>query len=532
MDVSVVIVNWNGAHLLEDCLGALPSALGSLSYETIVVDNNSSDGSREMLQNHFRDVRILANEKNEGFAKANNRAFREARGKRLLLLNNDVVLKESCALRLFEFLESHPRAAMVGPRLLNPDRSLQPSTYPMPSLWQEVWMALRLYAFLPKEISARLFLGSFWNHGLSRPVPRLSGACLLVKREAIEEAGSLDEDFYFYGEIHDLCLRFIRLGWQVWFCAEAQALHLHGETAGKRWGPLERRRLVLESHHRLLRKFHSRAYVILWHLLHLFSLTPTSLIRRDALSFFEWKWTLNRIGFSLLRRLYQRICWRSLWLQRLFLRRLLLSSRIPFRLLLGYLRESLEIERQIRERLLQEAGSWDHTGLIELSSGRILYVVVRATRPRTVLETGVANGASSYFILSALSANGSGLLYSVDIQPAQEKRFLPPGKNVGWLVPSALSGLWQMRVGTSREILPGLLKEMERLDLFFHDSDHAYDTMRFEYESVWPYLQKGGWLFSDDVDFHALFEEQSLAHPEARSAIWARRLGLIYLGNG
>jgi len=143
------------------------------------------------------------------------------------------------------------------------------------------------------------------------------------------------------------------------------------------------------------------------------------------------------------------------------------------------------------------------------------YAVVRAFQPNIVVETGVANGVSSAYLLLALQANGCGTLYSVGLNDPQ---YLPPGKSLGWVVPTELQSAWKLLIGDSRNILPGLLREIRSADIFIHDSLHTHEHMLWEYRAAYPYLRPGGLLFSDDAKWNSAFPEFALevAAPHAR----------------
>lgn len=134
-----------------------------------------------------------------------------------------------------------------------------------------------------------------------------------------------------------------------------------------------------------------------------------------------------------------------------------------------------------------------------------LYLVCRTAKPLTVVETGVYHGLSSAFILQALQDNGKGELYSID-----RRDRVPQGYPTGWLVSESLKPYWHLVLGNSRIVLPILLRQLKSIDIFLHDSDHAYETMIFEYETSWKYLKDGGVLLSDDVDYSVAFSEFAL----------------------
>jgi len=132
------------------------------------------------------------------------------------------------------------------------------------------------------------------------------------------------------------------------------------------------------------------------------------------------------------------------------------------------------------------------------------YAVMRAMKPDCVLETGVANGVSSAYILLAMERNQKGALYSIDVNDGS---FVPPGRQVGWIVPEWLRGRWTLRLGDAYQLLPIVLVELKSLDVFIHDSLHTYEHMKFEYERAYPFLRPGGVLISDDALWNSAFPE-------------------------
>lgn len=147
---------------------------------------------------------------------------------------------------------------------------------------------------------------------------------------------------------------------------------------------------------------------------------------------------------------------------------------------------------------------------------KALYLLCRTLKPETVVETGVASGASSFLILSALERNKKGALHSIDLPPEQWKGTdyacldqvsLPKGKKPGWLVPPELYSRWNLISGDSRKELPKLLEQVGALDLFYHDAEHTYEAMRREFHTVWPSIRSGGVLVSDDVTWNPAFAE-------------------------
>ncbi len=229
MDLTIIIVNWNTKDLLHRCLETVqaniqsaPSAL----METIVVDNASQDGSAQMVRKYFPRVHLIENQENRGFACGNNRAIRESRGRYILLLNPDTEVLDNALRVLLDYIDSHPQVGGVGARILNPDGSLQPSCNPFPTLRREWWRlfhldALHLYSTydMPR-----------WDVEVTQPVDTLLGACLLIRREALEAVGLLDEEYFMYSEEVDLCYRLKSAGWPLYWVPQARVIHYGGQS--------------------------------------------------------------------------------------------------------------------------------------------------------------------------------------------------------------------------------------------------------------------------------------------------------------
>lgn len=142
--------------------------------------------------------------------------------------------------------------------------------------------------------------------------------------------------------------------------------------------------------------------------------------------------------------------------------------------------------------------------------GKFIYFILRCMKPDVVVESGVSHGASSWNILNALHKNNKGMLYSVDLPDKDGIRLYNVEnfrKEIGWVVPDALRSRWHLELGDAKQLLPALLQRLGSIDVFFHDSDHSYEFMKFEYQTAYPHLKKGGLLLSDDVHLHAAFEE-------------------------
>jgi GT2 family glycosyltransferase len=216
-DVSVIIVNRNTADLLAACLASLSAQEGTLSIETIVIDNCSSDGSAERVQRDFPQVALIANTETVNDTAASNQGLRLAQGRYLLLLSPATVMQPGALAAMLSFAEAHPAAGIIGPRLVYPDGSLQPSAGPAPRLLPALAAAygLRRDPLLEKGR----------DYTRVSIVDQVSGACLLIRREAMDKSGLLDEGLLTYFDDVDWCLRVQQQGWQVYYLPAAEVVH-------------------------------------------------------------------------------------------------------------------------------------------------------------------------------------------------------------------------------------------------------------------------------------------------------------------
>lgn len=228
--ISAIIVSYNTRELTRRCLHTLlnEAEREGIVLETWLVDNASRDGSAEMVRAEFPQVHLIASDENLGFGRANNAAMEQATAPYFLLLNSDAFLEPGALTALLNFAAAHPRAAVVGPKLLNGDGSLQPSCWKFPSPTR-VWLENLGVAAL---MSSHPHLGDYhrWAHDEERAVDFLSGACLLVRRESYEEIGGFDSRFFLYAEETDWQKRMSDAGWQILFTPQASVVHLGGAS--------------------------------------------------------------------------------------------------------------------------------------------------------------------------------------------------------------------------------------------------------------------------------------------------------------
>jgi GT2 family glycosyltransferase len=243
--VSVVVVTFNALPWIER---ALESVRG---HETIVVDHGSTDGTLELVRERFPEARLIEQE-NKGLGGGSNAGMRIASGAYFLLLNSDAWALDDAVERLAAFADEHPEAAVVGPKLLNPDGSLQRSLRGFPSVWRLATEYLFLRKLAPRSRALNSFYGAGFDHDEVREAEFLMGACLLVRREAADTVGLFDEDFFMFSEETDWCYRFRQAGWHVLFTPEAEFVHVGGATTRQNWGPMFREQV--RGHLRFLAK--------------------------------------------------------------------------------------------------------------------------------------------------------------------------------------------------------------------------------------------------------------------------------------
>ncbi|HBR80032.1 MAG: hypothetical protein UX09_C0047G0003 [Candidatus Uhrbacteria bacterium GW2011_GWE2_45_35] len=232
-DLSIFIVHYNTPRLLRQTLKGLYRFAPNCSHEIIVVDNNPKSRVADQVKSEFPGVKIVVNEKNLGFGRGMNSAAAVADGRHFLIFNPDIAILEGSLDKLVNFLDEHPRVGAVGPKLLNPDRSLQTSCYrfakPLTILARRLPLAEKIPS-LKKELDR--YLMNDFDHSSTKEIDYLLGASLLVRREAWEKTGGFDPEYFMYFEDQDLCRHLWQLGWKVMYYPESEIVHYHRrETA-------------------------------------------------------------------------------------------------------------------------------------------------------------------------------------------------------------------------------------------------------------------------------------------------------------
>jgi N-acetylglucosaminyl-diphospho-decaprenol L-rhamnosyltransferase len=244
---SVIISSHNTRVYLERCL----TAIGD-SYEVIVVDSVSSDGSQELVRERFPQVRLVDLDANRGYGSSLNKGIELASGEYLILMNGDAWPLAGAVERLKTFADRETRAGIVGPRLLNPDGTLQPSVRGFPTLWRLATEYFFLRRLAPRSRLLNAFYGSRFDHRSRREAEFLVGAVLLVRRQLIDEIGGFDTSFFMFNEEVDFCYRARSAGWKVVFWPGAEFVHVGGASTEHVWPRMYREQL--RSHLRFFAK--------------------------------------------------------------------------------------------------------------------------------------------------------------------------------------------------------------------------------------------------------------------------------------
>lgn len=229
--ISVVIVSYNVAYFLEATLYSLRQSLQDIPHEIFVVDNQSTDSSVELVRNRFPDVSLIANKENVGFARANNQAIRQAKGKYILLLNPDTICNQNTIASCIAFMEKHQKAGGLGVKMLDGSGYFLPeSKRGLPTPWVSFYKIFGLGKLFPKSEKFGKYYLSHLSSEENHSIEILSGAFMFLRAEALEKAGLLDESFFMYGEDVDLSFRILKAGYENHYLAETEIIHFKGES--------------------------------------------------------------------------------------------------------------------------------------------------------------------------------------------------------------------------------------------------------------------------------------------------------------
>lgn len=263
-DVSVLVVNYNAEHLLDQFFGALLDSCGTYRAEVIVYDNGSVDGSVKKIKSDFPFVTLLAHANNIGFGRANNGAFEYATGRYVLLLNTDAFVEPDSLSKTIEYMDVHPNCGILGVKLIGRDGTLQPSCRYFPTPWNNFLFRTGLNQIFRQT---RLVDDMSWDHASVRQCDWVPGCYYLIRREVIEQVGLFDPRYFLYYEEVDHCFATRKAGWEVHYFPGAEVVHLGGESA-KSEGELtpsgrQIESLQMESELLYFRKNHGRFAVFL-----------------------------------------------------------------------------------------------------------------------------------------------------------------------------------------------------------------------------------------------------------------------------
>lgn len=230
VDLSVIVVSWNTRELTRNCLRSVLDNIGALSREIFVVDNASDDGSSDTIAREFPSVKLIRNDANLGFAAANNQAMRLANGRYVLLLNSDTEVLGDVLKKCVRYMDEHDDVGILGCRVLNSDRTLQPTCFQYPTLanlflWTSGLARLPWPRFLGKYQMAH------WKRDTERDVNVVTGCFMVVRQATIRQIGLMDESFFFFAEETDWCRRFNEHGSKVRFAPIGEIIHHRGASA-------------------------------------------------------------------------------------------------------------------------------------------------------------------------------------------------------------------------------------------------------------------------------------------------------------
>jgi hypothetical protein len=286
-ELSVILVNFNDKAHLGDCLSSLEKGISGLAAEVILVDNNSQDGSLELVRTSFPRVRLIQNAENIGYAKANNIGIKASRGDFILFLNTDTVVPPEALPSLLTLMRGKPELGAIGPALVHENKRFQVSFGRKVSFFAEILQKFILNPYYKKAL----------NHSSKpREVGWLSGACLFAGRPALEDAGLFDENFFLYFEDIDLCVRMREKGWRLVFFPGVKVIHTGAATTSVRrlQTRLENRRSQLYFYRKhnsrlsiLLLKFYVRLNFFLYRLFKFWKPEERALLRSQMSRIFE-----------------------------------------------------------------------------------------------------------------------------------------------------------------------------------------------------------------------------------------------------
>jgi len=229
-DLSIIIVSWNVKDWLKSCLDSIYKYAGDLAPEVIVVDNQSHDRTAEMVRLNFAQVKLMTNEKNVGYATANNQGYAVSKGEYILFLNPDTLILPDTLATMIDFMAGNEKIGIAGCQHLNPDQTLQPSVRRFPTLSAIFLIISKLAKVFPNLPPLNRYLARDFDYHRLQPVDQVAGSFFLCRRAMLQQIGAYDENFFTWFEEVDLCRRAQKAGWQVWYNPAAQIIHHGGRS--------------------------------------------------------------------------------------------------------------------------------------------------------------------------------------------------------------------------------------------------------------------------------------------------------------
>ncbi len=268
VDVSIIIVSWNAKKYLFECLQSLVNDTIYHNIEILVIDNGSIDGTPEDVKKYFPKVNLIVNNKNLGFSKANNIGIKKCRGKYVCLVNSDIKVLDNCIESMVSYMNRYSNIGIIGPKTFNADFTLQPTCGEFPTLWSFFSQAV---GFTKIFSNSRIFKDSFmtyFDHNSIRSVQTLSGCFLMIRKEALDKIGLLDETFYIFAEDIDLCKRFKNEAWEIVFFPVAKVIHYGGASSSA--APIKFSLEMLKADFQYWGKYHKNFSLIIYFLIKLY----------------------------------------------------------------------------------------------------------------------------------------------------------------------------------------------------------------------------------------------------------------------
>jgi len=279
IDLSITIVSYNTKDLLKQCIKSIYEHTKNISFEIIVVDNASCDGSVEMLKSEFPTVKVIQNKENLFFTRAHNQALRIAKGRYLMILNSDTIVLDSAFDKLVRFMDENPQCGACGPKLLNPDMSLQRSSDRLPTFLYALFEVLLLNTIWKNNPVKKHRIYAEWDRNTTKEVDSVGGSCMVVRREVVEKVGLLDQNFLIYWEEIDWCKRILEAGYKIYYIADVQIIH-YWQVSMDKHGKEKKEKIFFNSMLCYYKKhfgvFH---YIILWLIIFLYTKPILKIIR-------------------------------------------------------------------------------------------------------------------------------------------------------------------------------------------------------------------------------------------------------------